>query len=180
LDGIRVYPGADSAANDPSGYILEGSNDGGKTYSTISSGALSLPAPRNSSGLLTDPTAVNSVQEILFANYRGFTTYRLTFPNVVNSNSAAYLEVGDIELLGVPGTGTAQPIIGKVTFSNGSLVITGTGGTGSGSFVVQTNGNLLLPNGWGTAASGTYDASGNFTNSLPVNAKTPQLFYRIH
>ncbi|MDR3377199.1 MAG: immunoglobulin domain-containing protein [Verrucomicrobiae bacterium] len=180
LDGIRVYPGADSAANDPSGYILEGSNDGGKTYSTISSGALSLPAPRNSSGLLTDPTAVNSVQEILFANYRGFTTYRLTFPNVVNSNSAAYLEVGDIELLGVPGTGTAQPIIGKATFSNGSLVITGTGGTASGSFVVQTNGNLLLPNGWGTAASGTYDASGNFTNSLPVNAKTPQLFYRIH
>jgi hypothetical protein len=184
LAGLRVYPGADSAVSDPNSYILEGSNDGGTNYATfswtsISSGELSLPAARNPSDLLTDPTQVNSVQEILFSNVHGFTTYRLTFPNVVTPNSASYLEVGDIELLGVPGVGSAQPVVSKATLTSGGLLITGTGGLAAGTYTVQTNANLSLPNGWATETTGTYDGSGNFSITLPVNASTPQLFYRV-
>jgi hypothetical protein len=184
LAGLRVYPGADSAANDPSSYILEGSDDSGTNYatfswSTISSGPLSLPAARNDVNSSADPTAVNSVQEILFSNTRAFTTYRLTFPNVVSPNVASYLEVGEIELLGVPGVGSAQPVVSKVSLSNGSLLITGTGGLASGTYTVQTNANLSVSSGWATAKTGTYDASGNFSITLPVNASTPQLFYRV-
>ena len=96
-------------------------------------------------------------------------------PNVAPS----YLEVGEIELLGVPGVGSAQPVVSKVSLSNGSLLITGSGGLASGTYTVQTNANLSVSSGWATAYTGTYDASGNFSVTLPVNASTPQLFYRV-
>jgi hypothetical protein len=187
LAGIRFYPGQDSSANDPSSYILEGSNDGGTTYVTISSGPLALPGARNSINGAVDPCYQDpvapyeyaSVEEILFSNVRGFTTYRLTFPNVVSPNAASYLEVGEIELLGVPGVGSFQPVIGQAIFSAGNLSISGTGGTPSASFMVQTNANLSNPAGWNTASTGTYDSSGNFSARLPVSAATPVLFYRI-
>jgi hypothetical protein len=179
LAGVRFYPGQDPAANDPASYILEGSNDG-STYTTIDSGPLALPAARNAQADDTDPTQVSSVQEILFSNTRAYTSYRVTFPTVVSPNSASYLEIGDLELLGVPGTSIPQPVIGHATLKSGSLQIVGSGGTPSGSFVVQTNANLTISSGWNTAATGSYDASGNFSITLPVSTTTPELFYRLH
>jgi hypothetical protein len=176
LDGLRVYPGQDSADNDPSSFVLEGSNDG-TTYSTIASGPLALPLDRNSIALVVDPTQ-SAAQEILFSNTRGFTTYRLTFPNVVNSNNASYLEVGEVEFLGVPGGGVAQPVISTPKLSGGNLSISGSGGTPNGTYTVQTNASLTLPN-WGAASTGTFDGSGNFSVSLPVSSNNPRLFYRI-
>jgi len=32
---------------------------------------------------------------------------------------------------------------------------------------------------WGAAATGTFDASGNFSVSLPVSPANPRLFYLI-
>ncbi len=189
LAGLRVYAGADPQQFDPNGYILEGSNDGGSTYTPIASGPLSLPAGpagRNTTAYAADPAyQVSSgvyvaVQEILFSNTRGFTTYRLTFPSVVNTNTADHLTIGEVELLGVSGTGVVQPVITHTTLSGGSLHISGAGGTPLASFTVQTNANLTLPAGWNTAATGSYDSSGNFSVSLPVSPTTPQLFYRIH
>jgi hypothetical protein len=179
LAGLRVYSGQDSPDNDPDGFILEGSNNGGTNYSLIASGPLALPLERSNVGETVDPTAAPA-QEILFSNSHGFTTYRLTFPNVVNSNNASYLEVGEIELLGVPGVGVAQPMFTHTAISGGSLHLSGTGGTPLGSFTVQTNANLTLPGGWNTAASGTYGGDGSFSISLPVSPTTPRLFYRIH
>jgi hypothetical protein len=186
LSGLRIYPGQDASANDPSSYILEGSNDGGITYLTLSSGPLALPGTRNPTSSAVDPAYFNpltltyvSVQEILFSNTRGFTSYRLTFPNVVSPSSASYLEVGEVELLGVPGLGVAQPVIGHAVISAGNLSISGTGGTPLGGFTVQTNANLSGSTGWNTAMTGTYDSSGNFSISLPVSSANSKLFYRI-
>jgi len=182
LAGIRIYPGADSAGMDPSSYILDGSNDG-ITWSTIASGPLALPGNRNAISGVVDPTYFDgtqyaSVQEILFSNTRGFTNYRLTFPNIVDPNNNN-LELGDVELLGVPGVGVFQPVIGKAVFSAGNLSITGSGGTPSASYTVQTNANLSATSGWNTASTGTFDSSGNFSVSLPISSATPKLFYRI-
>ena len=184
LDGIRIYPGQDATDNDPTSYKLEGSNDG-ITYTTLSSGPLALPGARNATTGAVDPCYQDgsgnyaSLQEILFSNVRGFTTYRLTFPNVVSPNTAAYLEVGEVELLGVPGLGTFQPVIGQAVYSAGKLGISGSGGSPGGSFTVQTNASLSNPAGWGTSSTGTYDSSGNFSVSLPVSAANAKLFYRI-
>ncbi len=180
LAGVRFYPGGDAPDNDPSGYVLEGSNDG-TTYTTIASGPILLPAARNTIDLVVDPTQA-SAQEILFSNTKGYTSYRITFPTVANpaNDGASYLEVGDIELLGVAGVGVAQPVISTTTLSGGNLHIAGSGGSPNGTFSVVTNGNLTLPTGsWTQAMTGTFDASGNFSVSLPVSASDPQLFYLI-
>lgn len=179
LTGLRVYPGADAAANDPNGFVLEGSNDGGTNYALIASGALSLPAARNSNTQFVDPLQA-SVQEILFPNTRGFTTYRLTFPNVVDPNTASYLEVGEVEFLGVPGSGQPQPVVSTPKLSNGNLTLGGTGGPANGTYTVRTNADLSLPlTSWGAASTGTFDGSGNFSITLPVNPALPHLFYSI-
>jgi hypothetical protein len=179
LAGLRFYPGADAQGFDPSGYILEGSNDGGTTYSTIDSGPLALPATRNPAAAAVDPT-VDSVQEILFSNGRGFTTYRLTFPSIVSPSTAAYLEIAEVEFLGVPGLGVSQPTITKTSVSGGNLSLSGSGGPANGNFSVLTNASLTVPiSRWGVAATGTYDATGKFSVSLPVSATNPKLFYLI-
>jgi hypothetical protein len=181
LAGVRFYPGADAPESDPNSYVLEGSNDG-TTYTTIASGPLNLPATRNTIDLPVDPTQAWA-QEILFSNTQGYTSYRLTFPNIVNSNTASYFEIGDIELLGVAGEGVApptQPTIGTTTLTAGNLNIAGSGGTPNGTFSVMTNSDLTVPvANWTQATTGTFDASGNFSISLPVSTSNPQLFYLI-
>jgi len=146
-------------------------------YATIASGPLSVPLARNALALPVDPTQA-AAQEILFSNTRGYTSYRLTFPNVVNLNTASYLEVGDVEFLGVSGYG--QPVISSTKLSAGNLIVTGLGGTPSGTFSVLTNTSLTMPvPSWGAVTNGTFDGSGNFSISLPVNPTSPLLFYRI-
>ena len=179
LAGLRVYPGQDAAANDPNGYKLEGSNDGGTTYTLLASGPLSLPLTRNSTALPVDP--INAwAQEILLSNARGFTTYRLTFPGVVDPSTASYLEVGQIELLGVPRVGVAEPVFLGPVLHGGNLTLSGTGGPANGTFTVRTNANVTLPvASWGAVTNGTFDASGNFSVNLPVSPANPRLFYLI-
>lgn len=179
LTGLRIYPGQDAADNDPSGFVLEGSNDGGTNYTTITSGPLSLPLDRNSLALAVDPTQA-AVQEVLFANTQSYTTYRLTFPNVRSPSTASYLEIGDAEFLGVPAVTAPPLVISHTSLSGGNLSITGSGGTANGSFSVLTNATLTVPvASWGVFTTGTFDGSGNFSISLPVSAANPHLFYLI-
>jgi hypothetical protein len=183
LAGMRFYPGQDAQNADPSSYVLEGSNDG-TNFATIASGPLSLPLGRNPVSAVVDPTYLIGqgqyvqAQEILFSNSRGYTTYRLTFPDVVTPSTASDLEIGEVEFLGVPGAGVLQPVIGGTKIVGGNLSISGSGGAPSGTFTVQTNANLTLPS-WGTALTGTFDGSGNFSISLPVSSTNTHLFYRI-
>jgi hypothetical protein len=159
--------------------VLEGSNDGGTNYTTITSGPLSLPLDRNSLALAVDPTQA-AVQEVLFANTQSYTTYRLTFPNVRSPSTASYLEIGEAEFLGVPAVTAPPLVISHTSLSGGNLSITGSGGTANGSFSVLTNATLTVPvASWGVFTTGTFDGSGNFSISLPVSAANPHLFYLI-
>ncbi len=182
LTGIRIYPGADPSVNDPSSFVLEGSNNGGSTYTTIASGSLSLPLSRNDISLVVDPT-LSAVQEILFSNTRGFTSYKLTFASNVDPSTTSFLSVGEVEFLGVPGAGVnppSQPTITTPSISGGNLSLSGTGGSPGSTFSVLTNSDLKVPvANWGTAMTGTFDGSGNFSVSLPVTTTNAGLFYLI-
>lgn len=177
VSGIRFYTGGDGVQDDPADFKLEGSNNGGTNYTTIvPTTALSLPDDRNPAAFL-DPLGY-AVQEILFTNTQGFTSYRLTFNHTKDDNSANIMSIGDIELLGV--VAPQQPVISSTVLSGGNLNITGSGGTPGGGFSVLTNGNLTVPlASWGAATTGTFDGSGNFLISLPVSASNPLLFYSI-
>jgi hypothetical protein len=123
VTGLRIYTANDAEERDPADYLLEGSNNDGASYTTISSGALALPTERANSLFVFDPTQ-QPMQEIRFANGLGFTSYRLTFAHVKNDNTANSLQLGEIELLGV--VAPAQPPVLSVSFGGGSLTITTT------------------------------------------------------
>lgn len=188
VTGIRIYPGQDGDASDPASFILEGSNDSGGPngtniadmhFTTIASGPLDLPEDRLAIGAPIDPTQ-SPAQEILFNNTAGYTSYMLVFPTVRDPSSAAYLEVGEVELLGVTGGGVPTPSLSGITLTNGSIVLTGSGGTPNGTFSVLTNGNVAAPlTTWGTNMTGTFDANGNISITLPVSGSHPDLFYVI-
>jgi hypothetical protein len=177
VTGVRFYTGSDPSSDDPADFKLEGSNNGGTSYTTIvPTTALSLPNARNN-GAAVDPL-VSPVQEILFANSQAYTSYRLTFNNTKDNNSANIMSIGELELLGI----VTAPVlnIGSVAVSGGNVTISGSGGTPSTGFTVITNANLTVPvASWGAATTGTFDGSGNFSISLPVSASNPRLFYII-
>jgi hypothetical protein len=118
------------------------------------------------------------VQEILFANSQSYTSYRLTFEHLKDDSSTYFISIGEIELLGVASA--PRPFISSTVRSGNNLLVSGSGGTPNGSLSVLTNGNIAAPvAGWGTNTTSTFDGSGNFSLSLPINAATPRLFYLI-
>ncbi len=79
----------DSPERDPITYKLEGSKDGGSTYTTIVNSA--------ATNLTTTRFAKAEGAEI--ANQEWYTTYRVTFPQL---RSNTMMQIGEVELLGVP------------------------------------------------------------------------------
>ena len=102
VTAMRFFVAADVPQRDPADYMLEGSNDGGTTFATISSGALSLADVRNPN--LTDPIDVTDqvMQEVDFANATAYYTYRVTFTNSKTNATATSIQVAEVQLLGVP------------------------------------------------------------------------------
>jgi hypothetical protein len=74
---------------------------------------------------------------------------------------------------------SSGPFISSAQLSGRNLNIAGSGGTPNGTFTVQTNANLEMSS-WGAFTNGTFDGSGNFSISLPLNSTNQELFYRIH
>jgi hypothetical protein len=118
------------------------------------------------------------VQEIRFANSQAYSSYRLTFNEVKQDTNTYFVSLGEMELLGVASA--PRPFISSTVRSGNNLLISGSGGTPNGSFSVVTNGNVAAPvASWGTNTTGTFDANGNFTASLPISSSNPRLFYLI-
>jgi len=72
------------------------------------------------------------------------------------------------------------PLVTRSTISGGNLIVTGTGGTPNLGYVWVTATNLFTPfTNWTVAATGTLDASGALSSSIPVNATNPAAFFRL-
>ncbi len=180
VSGLRVYTGQDSPDGDPTSFILQGGDNGTNgPWTTIASGPLNLPLDRSIGGNSIDPTQ-DPVQEVLFQNTQGYTTYQLIFPTVRDAADAVYLEVAEVQLLGTAGTGSATPKLGAISISNGSINISASGGTPNGTYSILTNSAINAPlTSWGKATSGSFDGSGNLQTSVPVSSTVPYLFYVI-
>jgi hypothetical protein len=163
VTGLRVYPGSDGTQNDPADVKLEGSNNGGTSYTTlVPSTALSLPDDRNNAAFVVDPLTT-AVQEILFANSQSYTSYRLTFNHTKDDNSSSSMSVGEVELLGV-----AIPVV-TISASGGTLTITS---SQSGTLLSATN---LLSSGTVWTSEGPISGSVTITPAPGV----PRKFYRV-
>jgi hypothetical protein len=113
VTGIRLYAANNNPQDDPADYLLEGSTDGGSTFTFIASNSISMPAARNLAvGTPVNPTTQFLAQDT-FTNGIGYSTYRVTFLTVKDPTTAGTLQIGEIELLGVadavPPLLTQQP-----------------------------------------------------------------------
>ncbi len=67
-----------------------------------------------------------------------------------------------------------------ITYSNGNLVVTGSGGTAGTGYTLLTTTNLVNSIAtWTTNTTGTFDGTGSFSNSIPVNVSQPTQFFRV-
>ena len=108
LNALRVYTANDAEGRDPADYLLEGSRNGGLTYTTVASGPLGLPAGRNAAALVLNPLT-QALKEVHFANTAGYTSYRLSFATVKGNESA--MQLGEVELLGLPDPNAVPTIV---------------------------------------------------------------------
>ena len=181
VTGVRFYTGADSSSDDPADFKLEGSTNGGASYTAIvQTMALALPVDRNDAAHPVNPLN-SAVQEINFVNQGVYRSYRLTFQNTRDNNTANLLSLGELELLGTAASlPPPAPVISGTVLSGGNLNLTIVGGAPNGSYSVVTNGILTVPlSNWGTLTTGTFDVTGSATFSVPVGTSNPQLFYLI-
>jgi hypothetical protein len=167
VTGMRIYASDATPNADPADYTLEGSNNGGNTFTVISSGPLNLPLARNTGTNALDP-ATQSLQEVLFPNTLAYTVYRVTFNNVRNGTLAGNLQIGEIELLGVPGTPVLEATL-TVTRDFNVLVF-----TSSAPGTLQSTTELK--------SSGTvWQSEGTITDTLnkTIDPAYPAKFYRV-
>ena len=124
ISAMRIYTAPDNAQRDPADYVLEGSNNGGTTWSVIASGPLNLPFARNAaaSGALNPYT--QALQEIRLSNANGYTSYRWSVNNTRDNPSASGMQIGEIELLGVqsqtPPIITLEPLVSVTNYVGGN------------------------------------------------------------
>ena len=196
VKGMRLFTASSHPEDDPADYLLEGSNDGGNTFTSISGGLLGLPAQRNAAGGVINVT--NQVlQEIDFANSAAYSTYRLTFTNV-NSNATAAngLQIAEVQFLGslpaVPPGIAQQPEAAEVLLAGTTFHAT-VAAAGAGPYNYQwyfntsqqiagaTNSTLTLTNvqttnngSYKCVISNSYGSTNSAASSLTV--VTPTLY----
>ena len=85
VNGITITSANDSPKRDPKSFVLSGSNDG-KTFTQITSG--SIPVSKGRGKLKT----------MRFPNAKGFTNYRIVFPELVGEGKIP-MQIAEFELL---------------------------------------------------------------------------------
>ena len=109
---LQLIAANDSIERDPANSILEGSDDGGSTWSLISSNAVSLPDARNNGGVAIDANLSGvSMVQLKFNNTNGYSMYRWTTTQLKNQSAANGTQIAEVRLLGVADT-SGKPSVG--------------------------------------------------------------------
>ncbi|MDR3378240.1 MAG: hypothetical protein P4M10_06105, partial [Verrucomicrobiae bacterium] len=171
ITNIQIASGWSDSGRDAQWYTV--------SYSTVANPTIFIPiavvandpAASDQSVVRTTITAANGlIASNAYALYVDFTTP----PGVPNG----YSGYSEISVFGSPVP--SLPKLNPVRFSNGSLIVNGTGGTPNCSYTVLTTTNLptALAN-WTVSVSGVTDGAGAFSNAIPVNASQPMSFFRL-
>jgi subtilisin-like proprotein convertase family protein len=102
VNTLRLWTANDSEPRDPSSYKLEGAVNGPNgPFTLISEGGLALPTGRNTGGSVA--LTGSNYQDVSFSNTTPYTSYRLTFPTLKQTNAAAAnsMQIGEVDFIGV-------------------------------------------------------------------------------
>lgn len=99
VTAMRLYSANDATERDPANYVLEGSINGGVTWTLISSGAITMPDGRNEGGQIALAPLTQAIRQVRFANTDGYTSYRWYTTQLKASSSM--MQIAEVELLGV-------------------------------------------------------------------------------
>jgi hypothetical protein len=143
VTGLGLTSANDAPTRDPATYLLEGSNDDGGTWTTVSSGSVPV-----FSGRFTR-------QEIRFANTVAYGKYRLTFPT---NRGAGEFQIAEVQLLNF---GNA------VSATNANQAVQSTGAGNGFRFTLPASSALKQR---ATVYVGVNGGSGTLTASLSDNS----------
>ncbi|HEV7927900.1 MAG TPA: LamG-like jellyroll fold domain-containing protein, partial [Verrucomicrobiae bacterium] len=147
VTGLRLFTSSSHPEDDPSDYLLTGSNNG-SNFTAIAGGLLALPAARNAAGGPINITN-QALQEITFANTNAYSTYQLTFTNVNSDTDASNgVQIAEVQLLGswpsVPPGIVQQPVSNTVLLA-GATLNAGVMASGPGPLTYQWYFNTTTP-----------------------------------
>jgi hypothetical protein len=131
----------------------------GATNESINLARAGLPAGGYAAVNLWDGTMVNATNTLAVSlNEKQAKLFRLTPWSQVNSG----------------------PVIADPTVSAGNLIFSGSNGIADATYQVLTSTNLLLPlASWTVINTDTFDATGAFSITNPIDSGTRQRFYRM-
>ncbi|HEV2691896.1 MAG TPA: fibronectin type III domain-containing protein [Verrucomicrobiae bacterium] len=126
------------------------------------------------------PAAQNSWQDysvtyITGASVSGDLTLSLS---VIGNDTTIQADFDNVRLTKASLFFTA-PVLGAAKISGGNLILTGTNGSPGAGYTWLVTTNLAAPINWLTNSTGTLDANGAFSNSLPVNLSGQVNFFRL-
>jgi autotransporter-associated beta strand protein len=114
-------------------------------------------------------------------------TYQLfncAVPGSGNFSSVTLLPVGTATFNPATGVLTigavTPPTVNTPVLVNGNMIVTGGGGTPGGGYTLLSTTNVATPLAqWITNTTGTFNASGNFSNSIPVPSNPAEQFFKL-
>jgi hypothetical protein len=98
--------------------------------------------------------------------------------SVLGNGTTIQADFDNVQLTATPVVFKA-PTLGTLKVSNGTLILTGGGGTPNGGYTWLTTTNLTPPINWTTNGTGTLDGAGAFSNAIPIIATQPAGFFRL-
>ena len=183
--------------NDPTGGIYQ---DVGPllpytTYTlTVATGCRADFTPGNlgSPGIITLLNGTSNLGTVL-ATTNGIPNTSDTWQDYTTTYTTGASVSGDLTIeLSVAGASTYQANfdnviltavtafhLGAPTISGGKLNLTGAGGTPGAGYSLLTTTNLAAAGSWTVSSTGTLDANGAFSISIPINNQTPAEFFRV-
>ncbi len=163
---MRFFTAGDAPERDWANYVIEGSNDGGVTYSLIASNALTLPDARNAGGAALDPTT-QALTQVWFVNNVANTSYRVY--TTKTKGNVNLMQIGEVQLLGVADTS------GRAFFTQQPASVKAYDGT-SAQLMAAATGTPTPALRWYRGTNGVYvpladggNISGSQTATLTVN-----------
>jgi autotransporter-associated beta strand protein len=161
-----------------SNTVMEVSKDGGVPASDLAAvtGNLAFGGTLTVVVTGTNALAVNDTFNLFDWGTRSGSFTATNLPANYSWDLSQLAVNGTIRVTGVFNPTTINPAV----YSGGNVILTGSGGTPSGSFTWLTTTNVGAPIAqWTTNTTGTFDGSGNFSNAFPVTKSERSRFFRL-